>query len=132
MPGADEHGSWGDSAGVDAGVDVVRTVLAAVPEFTRPLLELARALDDDPGASVALCELAGFAAELAADIEGQRPALVRLCDVVEQLASGPDAEDLVAGAFLDALAPDELAVLLRWLGPRTKALIDELDIGPAA
>ncbi|MHB8682051.1 MAG: hypothetical protein ACYDA2_08155 [Acidimicrobiales bacterium] len=108
---------------------VAQTVLARVPEFLGPFIESVRAVDDDPGPGLTLSELARFASDLITDIELQKGVLVRLCAALEEVsATVPDAEDLVGGAFLDALSPGELTLLASWLGPAVRGLADE--IGP--
>ena len=110
----------------------VVTVLEAVPEFAARYLALVEEADGDPGAAAALTELADYVAEVLASLERQRAVLVRCSLAIDTVvATGPDAEELVAWAFLDSLSPDHLRVLVPWLGPRTKALVRELDPGPA-
>lgn len=103
-------------------------VLRAVPELTPRVLALADAADDDPGACAVLEALAEMVADLLEPMERLQPALLRCLDAVEQVASlSPDAEDLVAWAFLDALDPTARRGLAPWFGPRTAALAAQVD-----
>ena len=71
-------------------------------------------------------ELADYVAGLAAEIERFAPVLARCLEAVESVAaSSEDAAELVAWAFLDSLSPDDRRRLAGWLGPRTRALLDE-------
>lgn len=108
----------------------VTAVLEAAPEFVDRYLDLVEATDGDPGAAATLTELADYAADLLAHVEDYRPALARCLDAVEKLAgSSTDTQELVAGAFLESLSPDDLRLLSPWLGPCTRALLDELQDG---
>jgi hypothetical protein len=110
--------------------DIV-TVLRAVPEFAERYLDLVEAADGDPGAPVAFTELADFAAGLASEMAGRAPVLERCLRAVEEIAgSSPEAQEHIGWAFLDSLSPDEVRALLPWMGPRTRALLDELESGP--
>jgi hypothetical protein len=111
--------------------DQVAVVLEAAPGFVVRYLELAEAADGDPGMAATLTELADYVAELAAQIERFRPVLARCLEGVESLAmSSEDGAELVAWAFLDSLPPDDRRALAGWAGPRTRALMEEVDPGP--
>ena len=105
-------------------------VLAVVPEFADRYLGLVEAADGDPGTAATLTELAEFVAGLVSEMERHRPLLTRCLAAVEA-AAAHEEDDLVAGAFIDSLSPDELLVLRPWLGRRTLALIDEIDADDA-
>lgn len=103
-------------------------VLRAAPELIPRFLALAEAADDDPGACAVLEALADMVADLLEPMERLQPALVACLDAVEEVAGmSPDAEDLVAWAFLDALDPIARRRLVPWFGPRTAALAAQLD-----
>jgi len=111
---------------MDAGIALL---LQRVPEFTDRYLLLVEQVDGDPGTAATLGELADFAAELARQLEELRPVLDRLMVVVEELsATSDDGGDLVAGAFLDSLSPDDLRRLRPWFGRATWAILDELEL----
>lgn len=110
--------------------DVV-VLLEAVPEFAERYLELVASADGDPGAAVALSELADYVGGLVAELERYRPVLDRCLGAVESVAaSSDDSAELVAWAFLDSLAPDERRRMTDWFGPRTRALLEEVDPDP--
>lgn len=107
----------------------VSLLLRRVPEFTDRYLLLVEEADGDPGAAAALGELADFAAQLARQLESLRPVLDRLMAMVEEIsAKAEGGDDLVAGAFLDSLSPDDLRRLRPWFGRATWAILDELDL----
>jgi len=107
----------------------VALLLRRVPEFADRYLVLVEEADSDPGPAATLGELADFAAELALQLEGLRPVLDRLMAMVEELsATSDDGGDLVAGAFLDSLSPDDLRRLRPWFGRATWAILDELEL----
>jgi hypothetical protein len=109
--------------------DIV-TVLRAVPEFAERYLDLVEAADGDPGAAVAFTELADFAADLADEMGRRRPTLERCLAAVEEVAaSSPEARQHVGWAFLDSLSPEEARGLAPMMGPCTRALLDEIDLG---
>lgn len=108
-------------------------LLERVPEFAGRYLALSDAADGDAGAAVAFEELADFTAALLRLIDGAEPVVRRVMAGVEQVAAGgEDAEDLVGGAFLDNLSPDDLRMLERSMGPATRAILDRLELPPAA
>jgi hypothetical protein len=108
----------------------VTLVLEAAPGFVDRFLDLTEAADGDPGAAATFTELADYVAGLAAEIERFRPVLARCLEGVESIAtSSDDAAELVAWAFLDSLSPDDRRRLEGWLGPRTRALLEEVETG---
>jgi hypothetical protein len=111
----------------------VVTVLEAAPGFVDRYLDLAEAADGDPGMAATFTELADYVAELASEIERFTPVLTRCLEGVESVAvSSDEAAELVAWAFLDSLSPDDRRRLVRWLGPRTRALMREVDPEPGS
>jgi hypothetical protein len=111
----------------------VSTVLRAAPEFADRYLKLVEAADGDPGAPVTFTELADFVAGLVAEVERLGPVLVRCLEGVETVAAvSPDAEELIAWSFFDNLSPDDLRRLGPWFGPRTRALLEDVERAPPA
>ena len=105
----------------------VQVVLALVPEFLPDYAALADATGDDPGPVEVCAELASVTAGwLATRQDDDRVA--RVCRAIEQIASDPGAAvELVGLGFLDALEPHEQDGIRPILGPRTRAILDELD-----
>lgn len=102
-------------------------VLAAAPGFRDRYMALVEAADGDPGAASVLTELADYVAELAERLGRLGPELSRCLAAVEATARRSDDDaDVVAWAFLDSLSPDDRARLVPWLGPRTRALLEEV------
>lgn len=113
---------------IDAQVTVV---LEAAPGFADRYLELVESGDGDPGVAATLTELADSVAGLAAEMHRNAAVLTQALQGVESLASSSeDSAELVAWAFLDSLSPDDRRRLAGWLGPRTRALLDEIDPDP--
>jgi hypothetical protein len=108
--------------------DEVGLVLEVAPEFTDRYLDLVAAADGDPGAAATFVELADYVAGLATAVERFRPSLVRCLAGVEKVAeTSEDAEELIVWSFFDNLSPDDVRRLDPWLGPATRALVDEAD-----
>lgn len=106
----------------------VSHVLEGTPEFLDRYLELVEWADGDPGAPAVFAELADYVAHLVAELERFRPTLERCLAAVEKVAEhSADAEELVIWSFFDNLSPDDVSRLEPWLGPRTRALLDEVD-----
>jgi hypothetical protein len=106
----------------------VATVIATVPEFADRYLQLVEQWDGDPGAEAVFGDLADIVTELARGSGGLHPVLARVLTAVELVAlTSPDAEELVAWSFLDAISPDALQRLEPWLGAHTRALLRQLD-----
>ena len=111
----------------------IAVVLEAAPGFVDRYLDLAEAADGDPGVAATFTELADYVGGLVTEIERCTPVLARCLAGVESVAtSSDDAAELVAWAFLDSLSPDDRRRLVGWLGPRTRALLDEVDPDPGA
>jgi len=111
----------------------VVVVLESAPEFVDRYLDLAEAADGDPGAAATLTELADYVAGLVTEIENLTPLLARCLEGVESVAaSSDDAAELVAWAFLDSLSPDDRRRLMERFGPRTRALLREVDPEPGS
>ncbi len=111
----------------------VELVLEHVPEFAQRYLALVEAADDDPGAAVALEELADFTATILRLIDRAEPLVQRIMGGIERIAaSSEDAEELVGGAFLESLSPDDLRTVEQAMGPATRAILDGLQLPPTA
>jgi hypothetical protein len=109
----------------------VAVVLEAVPEFVDRYLDLVEAADGEPGLAATFTELADYVAGLAGEIERRQPVLRRCLEGVESVAAGSeDGAEVVAWAFLDSLSPDDRRLLAGRLGPRTRALLDDVDPDP--
>ncbi len=110
----------------------VAVVLEASPGFVDRYLDLVEAADGDPGPAATFTELADYVAGLAEEIERFTPVLTRCLEGIESVAaSSEDAAELVTWAFLDSLSPDDRRRLAGRLGPRTRALLDDVDADPA-
>jgi hypothetical protein len=110
----------------------VAVVLEAAPGFVERYLDLTEAADGDPGIAATFTELADYVADLVTEIERDTGALARCLEGVETVAvSSADAAELVAWAFLDSLSPEDRRRLGAWLGPRTRALLQEVDPDPS-
>jgi hypothetical protein len=108
----------------------VATVLEAVPDFVPRYLDLAEAADEEPGAAETLTELADYVAELVGELEHYRPALARCLDAIEAMAGvSSDTDELIEGAFLDSLSPDDVVTLSPLFGPHTLSLLEDLHGG---
>jgi len=106
----------------------VALVLERAPDFGGRYLEMVDQADGDPGAAAAFVELADYVAGLAAGVERFRPALVRCLTAIECVAETSEiAEELVVWSFFDNLSPDDISRLDRWLGPRTRTLLDDAE-----
>ncbi len=105
----------------------MQVILVLVPEFLPDYAALADATGDDPGPVEVCAELASVTAGwLATRQDGDR--IARVCRALEQIASDPGAAvELVGLGFLDALEPHEQDGIRPMLGPRTRAILDELD-----
>lgn len=107
----------------------VRLLLQRVPEVADRYLALVDSVDGDPGAAATLAVLGDMVSDVAARLAGLEPLLRRALAAVEEVASeSEDAEELVAGAFLDGLSPDDLRLLGPWFGPATRAALDGLEL----
>jgi len=105
-------------------------LLDALPEFVPWYLALVRAVDDSPGAPSVFTELASFVADRLAPVESQELVLQRALDALETVASrGAESSELVGYAFLDSLGPDERRMIAPRLGPHTRSLLDEIELG---
>ncbi len=111
--------------------DEVAQILRSTPEFADRFMDLVESADDDPGAAAVFVELGDFVAGLLAAVEQVRPTLERCLAGLEAVAAGSsDAEELIVWSFFDGLSPDEVRLLGPWLGPRTRALLDDADRSP--
>jgi len=108
-------------------------ILETAPGFVDRYLDLAEAADGDPGTAATLTELADYVSGLVTEIDRCTPVLARCLAGVESVAtSSDDGAELVAWAFLDSLSPDDRRRLVGSLGPRTRALLREVDPDPGA
>lgn len=106
----------------------IATVLEATPGFVDRYLGLVEAADGDPGAAATFTELADHVAGLLGRIDHVVLAIMRCLEGVESVAGHTEASaEIVAWAFLDSLSPDDRRRLVGWLGPRTLALLREVD-----
>jgi hypothetical protein len=111
----------------------VEVLLEQVPEFALRYLALVEAADGDPGAAVAFEELADFTATILRLLDRAEPLFQRIMEGIEQVAaSSDDAGELVGGAFLESLSPDDVRAAEQAMGPATRAILDELQLPPAA
>ncbi len=110
---------------------VLRPLLRDVPEFGPSYLALVAGCDDDPGEPVILMELAEFLSGHVTALHQGRPLIERILAVVEahleSLDDDPVGCELVAYAFFDSLSPELRESLLPSVGPRSRALIEDLD-----
>jgi hypothetical protein len=101
----------------------VLAVLEAVPEFVDRYLDLVEVADGDPGMAATFSELADFVAMLIAQPEIPTEILSRCLFALERVASESDeAEEVVGGAFLDCLSPEDRERIEALFGPCTLAL----------
>jgi len=107
----------------------VGLVLRRVPRLAERYVELARVAGGEPGGAVVFEELAELARDLARAGDGAAVHLAELMAAVEEVATvSPDAEELVGGAFLENLCPDDLMQLDPLMGRRTRAVLDGLEL----
>jgi len=107
----------------------VGLVLRRVHRLAERYVELARVAGGHPGGAVVFEELAELARDLARAGDGAAARLAELMAAVEEVATeSPDAEELVGGAFLESLSPDDLMRLDPLMGHRTRAVLDELEL----
>jgi len=109
----------------------VSLVLRRVPRLAERYVELARVAGGEPGGAVVFEELAELAGDLARAGDGAAARLAELMAAVEEVATvSPDAEELVGGAFLENLSPDDLIQLDQLMGRQTRAVLDGLELPP--
>jgi len=107
----------------------VRLLLERVPELAHRYLALVEAADGDPGAMAAFGELGELVSDAAGSLAGLEERLERALAAVEEVAAtSGDAADLVGGAFLENLSPDDVRLLRRWFGPATRDVLDDLEL----
>jgi len=107
----------------------VGLVLRRVPGLAERYVDLAEEASGDPGGAVVFEALADLARDLTRAGDGAAARLGELMAAVEEVAStSPDAEELVGGAFLESLSPDDLLRLEALMGRRTRAVLDELEL----
>lgn len=107
----------------------VRLLLHRVPELGERYVALVEAADGDPGTAATLGELGEVVSEWAGQLAHLEPVLRRTLAALEEMAArSEEAQELVAGAFLDSLSPDEVRLLRPWFGPATRAALDDLEL----
>src|SRR5579872_7267931 len=113
---------------MDEDTTTLASALAAAPAFRDRYLVLVEAADGDPGEAAVLTELADYVAGLADRLGQLGPELARCLAAVEATARrSDDGAEVVAWAFLDSLSPDDRVRLATWFGPRTRALLTEVE-----
>ncbi len=116
---------------------LVEALRERLPEFTPVYLALVDACGDDPGEPLILTELADFVAARLSSVETEANMLRRALATIEVCVSSLSADahdsvDMLAGAFFDSFSPEEGCHLLEWLGPCSRAFLEQLDSSPAA
>ncbi len=120
------------SSSVQEPLGTLGPVLTASPGFRHRYLALVEAADGDPGSAVVMTELADYVAGLADRLGQLGPELARCLAAVEAMATRSDDDaEVVAWAFVDSLSPDDRARLRSWFGPRTRALVAEVEADDA-
>ena len=133
-PGGDAgHGGGPGTTRNDAeGSRLVRSLYDQLPEFVPTYLTLADACGDDPGGPLVLMELAEFVSRHLVAADTERSVLERALAVIEThlefISDDGIGCELIAFAFFDSLSPYERDVLAPGLGPRSRELIDGLDL----
>ncbi|MGH9028531.1 MAG: DUF7674 family protein [Acidimicrobiales bacterium] len=106
-----------------------RVLLEFVPEFRDRYLELVEGADGDPGAAAAFNELAEFVSSIIAGPASADAVLGRCFEALEAVAcESEEAEELVGWVFLDSLSSEDLQRLRPWMGPRTLAVAESLQV----
>jgi hypothetical protein len=120
-----------DHHSVDGPPDpLITELLRRLPEFGPTYRELVEAFDDDPGGPVVFTELADFVSDHLVTAASDQRLLARALAAVEAIAGrDDDVSELIAYAFLDSLSPDDRHLIRPWLGPATRWLLDQLEVG---
>lgn len=110
----------------------IRALLLALPEFEANYLDLVELYDEDLTPQVVFSELAEMVGGLLEEDDDEE-LLERCFDAVETVAATPgvDCTEVIAYAFLDNLTPAARDLAGSWLGPRTAAILTELEDGTA-
>jgi hypothetical protein len=127
----DRPDGWGHPESIGGPPDpVVADLLRWLPEFGPTYRELVVAFDDDPGGPAVFTELADFVSVHLITAASDQRLLARALAAVEAIAGeGDDVSELIAYAFLDSLSPDDRHRISPWLGPATRGLLDQLEVG---
>jgi hypothetical protein len=126
---ADQERGPGDGSGEGP---LVEGLIGDLPEFIPIYRDLVDQFDDDPGEPAVLMELADFVADRLGALAKERLVVERALDVVEALLDSMADDvigcELVGFAFFDSLSIEHRRCLVPWLGPRSRSLIDALDV----
>jgi hypothetical protein len=113
---------------------LVDALMEDLPEFMPTYRGLFQACDDDPGEPVVLMELADFVTARLAVLVNEGPLVERALAVVETLIDSLGDDEIgcemVGLAFFDSFSFEERQLLAPWLGPRSRSLLDALDVSP--
>jgi len=111
----------------------VAVVLEAVPEFADRYLDLVDAADDDPGAAATFTELAEFVLVISQGPEAPSGPISRCFAGVERVAGeSRRAEELVGWCFLEGLGPEHVERFAPWMGRKTLAIAERLELAPGS
>lgn len=116
----------------------LRPLVVELPAFRTEFLDLVDELDDDLDLPAVVQALAGVVESGVRSGSLAREELAHVAASLDELVAdlGEDAVPVVGWSFLDALAPDARAALDAFLGPRTRALAEQIgprpDLGPAS
>lgn len=102
-------------------------LVAAIPELLPVVRDLAEAADGPVGAVVLLGALADLVTVHLAAAERHAEVLGRAGRALDHLLVEFDEPVGPAAAFFDALAPDDRARVITWLGPAGRSAVDRLD-----
>lgn len=140
-PDPDDVSEFGHAPPVVApGADSRRTdtligaLTHSLPEFMSDFRKLVEERDDDPGQPMVLMKLADFVGMRLQTSASTFSELERALDVVEavvdSLADDEIGRELIGLAFFDGFSFEERRLLTRWLGPRSKVLLEMLEVAP--
>jgi hypothetical protein len=135
-PAPDEPGPMAPQEGVptvgSGEESLVDSLIEDLPEFIPIYRELVDRFDGDPGQPAVLMELAEFVADRLAALALERLAVERALGVVETLLDSMADDvigcELVGFAFFDSFSLEHRRCLVPWLGPRSRSLLDALEV----
>ena len=129
IPTADQEPGPADGSGEGP---LVEGLIEDLPEFIPLYRDLVDRFDNDPGEPAVLMELADFVADRLTALAKERLVVERALGVVEALLDSMADDvigcELVGFAFFDSLSLEHRRCLVPWLGPRSRALIDALEV----